>query len=293
MMNDMLKQIIDSYDTKNLTDKKLVIREVLQEMVLYGLSRAGFFDKFAFTGGTALRLFYGLRRFSEDLDFMAIEPAEIDFNDYLSELKKQVSFLGIDIEVIEEQRSNPKMVAGLIKGNTKELYLSLFSDDEDSERIYRTELTRVKIEISTDYSKKANTKVWMKTMPYPYTVTLFDLPTLFAGKIHAVLCREWKNRVKGRDLYDFLFYATRGGHFNLGFLNDKFRMSGYSDRDLTHEEVIDRLIERFSNIDFESARSDAIRFVRGNQIWNLDQWTPELFIEIAKDLVSEDELIIS
>lgn len=292
-MNDMLKQIIDSYEARNLTDKKLVIREVLQEIVLYGLSKAGFFDKVAFTGGTALRLFYGLRRFSEDLDFMVIEPVKIDLNEYVPELKKQISYLGIGIDVIEEQRSNPKMVAGLIKGNTRELYLSLFSEDEDSEKIYRTELTRVKIEISTDYSERANTKVWMKNVPFPYSVTLFDLPTLFAGKIHAILCREWKNRVKGRDLYDFLFYATRGGHFNLGFLNDKFRLSGYSERDLTHEEVIDRLIERFSTIDFESARLDAIRFIRGNQVWNLDQWSPELFIEIAKDLVTEDELIIS
>ncbi len=288
-MKTMLRQMVSSFEATELVDRKLAIREVLQELILYGLSKAGFFDKAAFVGGTALRIFHGLRRFSEDLDFMVTEPVSIDFNDYIPEMKRQLSVVGIEVEVSEEERSNPDLVAGMVKGNTKELYLYMYSEDDLVRSIYKKELVRVKIEISTQYSDKAKKKIWMKNMPYPYSVTLFDLPTLFAGKIHAVLCRGWEGRIKGRDLYDFLFYANRGSTFNLGFLNDKFRMSGYSERDLTHEEVIERLVERFSTLDYESARKDAVRFIRGKQIWSINQWCPELFIEVAKELVCEDE----
>ena len=288
-MESKLQEMFLRKGAKTPLQIDMAVKEVLQELILSALSTTDFFGKAAFYGGTSLRIFHGLPRFSEDLDFMVAEPVSIDFNDYIPEMKRQLSVLGIDVEVSEEERSNPDLVAGMVKGNTKELYLYMYSEDDLVRSIYKKELIRVKIEISTHYSDKAKKKIWMKNMPYPYSVTLFDLPTLFAGKIHAVLCRGWEGRVKGRDLYDFLFYANRGSTFNLGFLNDKFKMSGYSERDLTHEEVIERLVERFSTLDYESARKDAMRFIRGKQIWSIDQWCPELFIEMAKELISEDE----
>ena len=138
-MKTMLRQMVSSFEATELVDRKLVIREVLQELVLYGLSKSGFFDKVAFVGGTALRIFHGLRRFSEDLDFMVTEPVSIDFNDYVPEMKRQLSVLGVDVEVSEEERSNPDLVAGMVKGNTKELYLFMYSEDDLVKSIYKKE----------------------------------------------------------------------------------------------------------------------------------------------------------
>ncbi len=71
--------MLKTYDINNIYDRKNAMKEIMQEIVLCGLSRAGFFKKAAFYGGTALRIFYGLDRFSEDLDF-SLETADPAFD---------------------------------------------------------------------------------------------------------------------------------------------------------------------------------------------------------------------
>ena len=290
-MNDILRQMAEIHGAGDESNRDQDVRELVQELALYGLSMSGFFRKAAFVGGTALRLFHGLDRFSEDLDFMLTDDRNFNIDDYLPELEKRLYAFGVTFDVSKDERTNPEIEAATLNSDSEELYLTFYSEDDYSETIYRTQLTRIKIEISKFVSEKAEIEVRTKNMPYPHEVVLFDEPTLFAGKIHALLCRGWKTRVKGRDLYDFLFYARSGVAFNLGFLNDKLKHSGHSNVDLTHMEVIELLKNRFEEIDYESAKNDVRRFLKIEDRHNLDKWCPELFTGFAVELVSQDQIV--
>ena len=291
MMNDILRQMAEMHDTNDGSNRDQVVRELVQELVLYGLSMSGLFRRVAFVGDTALRLFHGLERFSEDLDFMVTDPRPFEIDDYLPELKDKLCAFGVTFNVSKDDRANPEIEAATVKGNSKELYLTFLSEDDYSKGIYKTELTRIKIEVSKFFSERAEVEAKTRTMPFPHEVVLCDEPTLFAGKMHALLCRNWKSRIKGRDLYDFLFYAKRGTPFNLGFLNDKLIHSGHSDEDLTHVEVIELLKRRFEEIDYESAKNDVRRFLQKEERGSLDSWCPDLFIKFADELESQDQIV--
>ena len=286
-MNDMLAEMIKSYDTTNKDTRDQIIREVIQELIIYGLSQAGMFRKAAFVGGTSLRLFHGLDRFSEDLDFMLMGPVEFDINDYLPILEDRLSAFGISFQATEKKREGSKIAAGEVKAHTKELYLSFFEEDEYSKNIYKTQMTKIKIEVDTDPADKAVFERLLVLRPYIHEVTICDKGTLFAGKMHALLYRKWGNRVKGRDLYDFIFYASEGIPFNIDFLNEKIKKSGFSDKDLVFEEIIEMLKGRFSELNYDSARRDVLPYVSDEMKNEVKKWSPELFIQIADTLKCE------
>ena len=283
-MNDIFDELIESYDTSDKDKRDQIIREVIQELIIYGLSQAGFFKKAAFVGGTSLRLFHGLDRFSEDLDFMLMGPVAFDINDYFPILEERLSAFGVKFNAKEKKREGSKIAAGEVSALSKELYLSFFSEDDFSKGIYKTQLTKIKMEIDTDPAERATYERIMKVKPFIHEVTICDKETLFAGKMHAILFRNWGKRVKGRDLYDFLFYASEGTPFNIDFLNEKIKKSGYSDRDLTFEEISDMLRKRFSEIDYNSARRDVMPYVDTVTKEEVKKWCPELFIQMARSL---------
>ena len=283
-MNDIFDELIESYDTSDKDKRDQIIREVIQELIIYGLSQAGFFKKAAFVGGTSLRLFHGPDRFSEDLDFMLMGPVAFDINDYFPILEERLSAFGVKFNAKEKKREGSKIAAGEVSALSKELYLSFFSEDDFSKGIYKTQLTKIKMEIDTDPAERATYERIMKVKPFIHEVTICDKETLFAGKMHAILFRNWGKRVKGRDLYDFLFYASEGTPFNIDFLNEKIKKSGYSDRDLTFEEISNMLRKRFSEIDYNSARRDVMPYVDTVTKEEVKKWCPELFIQMAGSL---------
>ena len=292
-MNDMLQQLLDDYSGVPQPKREQAIREVVQELVIYGLSSAGFFNKAAFIGGTALRIFHGLKRYSEDLDFMLMQPGDFDFNDYLPLVRQRLSVFGLKLEVKEKERKNSDIIAGLAVANTKELYLIIYSEDQYSESIYRTQTTKVKIEIGKHISDRVRYKGVVKTKPFIHAVTLCDMPTLFAGKIHAILFRKHRGKIKGRDLFDFVFYVRRNIPFNLDFLNDKMKLSNESGNEMTFDDVVIMLEERFKSIDYESAKKDVLPFLNEDEIRDLDCWSPDYFIKMTEDISYQGELIIS
>ena len=123
-------------------------------------------------------------------------------------------------------------------------------------------------------------------LPSPYQVRLYDLQSLFAGKIHACLCRNWKSRVKGRDFYDYIFFLSIGARVNLGNLKAKLVQSKFinEDYDLTIDNLKALLSERFENLDIEQAKQDVLPFIKDKT--KLDLWSKEFFIEITKKLQS-------
>ena len=292
-MNDMLEQLLEDYSDKPQSEREQAIREVVQELVLYGLSSAGFFDKAAFIGGTSLRIFHNLKRYSEDLDFVLMQPCDFDFNDYLPLVRQRLSIFGLSLEVKKKERKNSDIIAGLAVANTKELYLMIYSEDEHSKSIYRTQTTKIKIEIGRHTSDRAEYTSVVKTKPFIHVVTLCDMPTLFAGKIHAILFRKHWNNVKGRDLFDFAFYVRRNIPFNLDFLNDKLKTSGVCEEDKSLEEIVDMLRDRFRTMDYKSAVRDVLPFVTKESYEDLDRWNADYFIGMMENISCQGTIKIS
>ena len=215
--------MLRKYSAETIGEKKNSLKEVIQEIVLCGLSRAGFFKSAVFYGGTALRIFYGLDRFSEDLDFSLIKPDPMfDLEQFIPTLEKEVRAFGLNFSIEQKQKTiDSNIKSAFLKGNTKEHLLMFYTNSGLVGNISSNELIKIKFEIDLNPPAYATFERKYRLLPYPYEVGLYDLPSLFAGKIHAVLCRGWKSRVKGRDLYDYIFYLSRGASVNVKHLRER------------------------------------------------------------------------
>jgi predicted nucleotidyltransferase component of viral defense system len=285
-MDQIIEQMLKQHNTQTAFDKKNGIKEVVQEIVLCGLSRAGLFKTAAFYGGTALRIFYGLDRFSEDLDFSLKAPdPSFDFYEYLPMLEKEINSYGLNFNIEAKAKSvDSDIKSAFLKGNTKEHLLMFYADEQLARSIGSSELIKVKFEMDTNPPDYATFETKYRLLPIPYEISLYTMPSLFAGKIHAVICRAWKNRVKGRDLYDYVFYLSRGTPVNLAHLSARLTQSGYFSeaRQITIEDVKEILRQRFVNIDYAQAKKDVVPFIKNPGA--LDIWNPDFFLQITESL---------
>lgn len=286
-MQTILTQMLEQYQTKTLTEKKNAIKEVVQEIALCGLSRADFFKHVAFYGGTALRIFYGLDRFSEDLDFSLISPnPDFDLKPYFKGLETELASVGLKFSIEEKIKSvDSDIKSAFLKGNTKEHIVSIYGLQDIN--INPSEIIKIKFEIDTNPPAFASFENKYRLLPSPYQVKLYDMPSLFAGKVHAVICRTWKNRVKGRDLYDYIFYLSHRSKINLPHLKARLVDSGVlkDDDTFTIETLRTMLNERFEAIDYERAKEDVLPFITDAN--KLDLWSQEFFIDISKNLADK------
>ena len=287
-MDTIIEQMIAQYDAKNLYEKKNAMKEVIQEIVLCGLSRAGFFRQAAFYGGTALRIFYGLDRFSEDLDFSLIETDEnYDIKSFLPQLEKEICAYGMKMTLAEKEKStDSKIQSAFLKGNTRE-HLLLFRGDQQAGQIAKNEVIKVKFEIDINPPGYATFERKYRMQPIPYEVNLYDMSSLFAGKLHAVIGRSWKNRVKGRDLYDYVFYLSRRAKVNIPHLKARLIQSGHmgNEQEFTIDTIKDLLCRRFETIDYQQAKEDVVPFIHNTEV--LEIWSADFFKEITNGLTAE------
>ena len=285
-MNSVIETMLGKYSPKNNEERENAVKEIIQEIALAGLSRGGFFEKAAFYGGTCLRIFYGLNRFSEDLDFALLQKnSEFKLSGYFPFLEKEFASYGIEIHAEEKKKtSDSEVQSAFLKGNTLALMMSFFPRSEDAKKIISNQKIKIKFEVDTDNPGGGRVETKFRFLPAPYEVKVFDEPTLFAGKIHAIICREYKNHVKGRDYYDYLFYIGKGSSFNLGYLENKLKNTGAipQSENLTIERVKELLQMRFETVDYESAKEDVSNFVSDKSGLNL--WKKELFFGTLGDL---------
>ena len=285
-MNGVLSEMLTRYQAEGLADKKNAVKEIMQEVVLCGLSRAGFFQKAAFYGGTALRIFYGLDRFSEDLDFTLTVPnPDFDLSEYFPTLRKEVAAYGLNVEIVEKEKTAESAIrSAFLKGNTKEHLLLFYDTDPAAGRIPDNEKIRIKFEVDTNPPAGAGFEHKYRLLPAPYEVTLYDMPSLFAGKVHAVICRAWKNRVKGRDLYDYVFYLSRGVALNTEHLKNRLVQSDSwkAEKPFAIEDAKKLLLDRFDRIDFEQAKEDVRPFIRDAA--SIDIWCKDFFKQITEGI---------
>ncbi|MDY4524141.1 MAG: nucleotidyl transferase AbiEii/AbiGii toxin family protein [Treponema sp.] len=282
-MTTPVQQMIEKYGCKNTAEYKNALKEVIQEVALCGLSRGGFFTKAAFYGGTALRIFYGLDRFSEDMDFSLIKKDEnFSINSYFSYLSEELLSNGFELTVERKEKSlHSDVQSAFIKGGTLVHLLKIVPSDSRILGISDTELIKIKFEIDTNPPDCASYETKYALLPSPYAVQMYDEPSLFAGKIHAVLCRAWQNRVKGRDFYDYLWYLARGTKVNLKHLQKRLEQTGKwnETETLSLKKLKEMLCIRFSEINFENAKQDVLPFIKNPS--KLDLWNKDFFSSVT------------
>ena len=285
-MNSALESMIAKYNPKNNLERENAIKEIIQEIALAGLSRGGFFEKAAFYGGTCLRIFYGLDRFSEDLDFALVKKEEgFKFDDYFPRLKREFLSYGIDLNIELKKKSNASLVqSAFLKGNSLMLMMTFFPKNEDAKYILSNQKIKIKFEIDMDNPEGGITEYKYRMFPSPYEIQVFDEETLFAGKIHAILCREYKNHVKGRDYYDYLFYIGKGVPFNMKYLENKLKNTGKiaMDEILSLDRVKEFLRDRFEKVNYSQAIEDVSNFIVQKESLNL--WKKEFFLSTLDSL---------
>lgn len=291
MRNKMtiIQQMIDKYQPKSLEDKKNALKEVLQEIILAGLSKTDFFNHAAFYGGTALRIFYGLNRFSEDLDFslIATNPS-FNVDKYLKPVKDIFASLGLDFEVTKKEKTHDSNIdSAFVKGNTKDTMLIIYPESDALDQVVNNEKITIKFEFDVHPPEYAKTEIKYRLLPFPYQIRIYDQPSLFAGKIHAVIARSWKHRVKGRDLYDFLFYLSMNTKVNLKHLEARLKQTHTINENskLDKNQLINLLNQRFDLIDFDAAKLDIKPFIK--DIYSLDLWSGSFFKSMTQDIKIE------
>ena len=285
-MNNIIEQMLSKYEIKNTNDEINALKEIIQEIVLSGLSRGKFFDEVAFYGGTALRIFYKLDRFSEDLDFALISPNK-DFilSKYFIYIEKELKAYGLNLEIITKQKNiDSNIASAFVKGNTLEHILKFFPNEEKHKYDHILKNIKIKFEVDINPPSGATYEIKYKLLPSPHQIKLYDKESLFAGKIHAILCRNWKVRTKGRDLYDYIFFLANNTSINLELIKNKLIESKYINPNSKFDINIlkELLIKKFSEIDYTEAKEDVMPFIKNVDSLNL--WNSEFFIIITEKL---------
>ena len=282
----IIDQMLEQYNLITLENKKNALKEIMQEIVLAGLSKTDFFKNAAFYGGSALRIFHNLDRFSEDLDFTLItKDDDFTLDKYLPMISHTVQSLGLSFDIkTKEKNIDSNIKSAFLKGNTKKRFLIFYPDSDQDAFIHNNEIIKIKFEIDIDPPLYATTELEYRLLPFPYEVRIYDKQSLFAGKIHAVIARSWKNRVKGRDFYDYVYYLSTNTPVNLKHLEARLKQTKTISEDtiLTKEKLIELLNERFGSIDFEGAKSDVLPFIR--DVKSLSFWSPKFFESITKKI---------
>jgi len=282
-MNEAVARMLARYECRRLEDYTRALREILQEMALLGLWRSRFFEKAAFYGGTALRIFHGLDRFSEDLDFSLLEPDPgFVISRYTRSLEREIRAFGFDVTVTEKakQAAGPVQSA-FVKADTMRQLLTVQVGPELVRELPRGQAIRIRIEVDTDPPPGFSTEAKYLLHPIPFTVRTYVLPDLFAGKMHALLCRQWKTRVKGRDWYDFVWYAANHPELDLPHLEQRMRQSGHWKEPAPMAKTdLDRLlVAAIERLDVDRARKEVEPFILNPE--TLAVWSRDFFLDVA------------
>lgn len=283
-MHEAVRQMLEKYNCERGEDYAQALREILQEIALFGLWRSKFFDKAAFYGGTALRILYGLDRFSEDLDFSLLQPStDFRLERYSIGLEKELAAFGFTVRVELKNKAVPSAVqSAFLKADTANELLIIEPGEEIIRQLPAGKIIRIKIEIDTNPPLGFATENKYLLLPVPFSVRSYTLPDLFAGKMHALLYRRWKNRVKGRDWYDLVWYCAHHPTLHLAHLEQRMRQSG----DWTNPEPLDQKIFRqilttkIATLNVDQARQEVAPFVTDPRM--LDVWSRDFFMAVAE-----------
>lgn len=269
---NVFDEMLSAYECKTVEDKLNAIREVMQQVALSGLARGGFFDKAAFYGGTCLRIFQGLNRFSEDMDFSLLESTpDFDFRPYFDSIEEEFAAVGQKVSITLKKKTKITPIqSAFLKSDTALFNLSL----------ERGRVINIKLEVDTTPPLDFATEDKLLLLPRSFYVRCFTLPCLFAGKMHALLFRSWKNRVKGRDWYDFEWYVRKGIVLDFRhFCRRAYQFASVPEGALTPQTFQKLLSEKIRQTSFSSAVEDVYPFLREQD--SLRLWSAGYFEQVA------------
>ncbi len=269
MKNYIYDNMLSAYDLSTEQQKRNAIFEVNQQVILAGLYNGGFFDVAAFYGGTCLRIFHGLQRFSEDMDFSLLVPDEkFDFTKYFQPIINEFAVVGREVEIKKKNKKNfGKVESAFLKDNT-DVYDISFQTDKS---------IKIKIEVDTQPPLGFSTEQKLLLLPHSFMTRCFTLPDLFAGKMHALVYRTWKNRVKGRDWYDFEWYVRH--NIPIDFTHLAERVLQFNNEVIEQDMFIIKLKEKLSSANINQVKKDVLPFVRNPK--ELDIWSNDYFLQLA------------
>lgn len=270
----MIKEWLAEYKPVNQEAAEQALREMMQEIALAGLQRSGFFEIAAFYGGTALRILHGLQRYSEDLDFSLMEVIpDFSLEPYLRGIEKEFNALGVTVSIEEKQKTATTQIdSAFLKPNTtwKEL---IIKEILPRENVGMRPAIKIKIEVDTKPPQGFSTEEKLLLKPFSFYVKCFSLPDLFAGKMHALLFRKWKGRVKGRDWFDMEWFIRKGVPLNLAHLLIRAQDSGdWKEKTMSQTQFMDLLQAKIQSVSIKSIREDVVRFIADEkliEIWDL------------------------
>lgn len=282
-----IRQMLNNYpDAMPQIDK---LREILQQTALLGLARHHFFQHAVFYGGTALRILYGLDRYSEDLDFSLLQSnPEFDFAPFLYGMNQELMAMGFELDVdLRKKNVDTGIRSAFLKGNTLSMLLSIQRTNR-VRGVHPEQKIQIKLEIDTDppLAHKLPESKLVKN-PVPFYVSTYEISDLFAGKMHAALCRNWNKRIKGRDWYDVIWYIQRSTPLNLTHLQERMRQTGHLQPKemFGKEELLEKLKKKIDEIDWEAAKSDVAVFISDKQ--RLAIWSTSFFHDLMEHLRTE------
>ena len=283
-MNEIIQQRLEASRTSNALEEEQTLREIIQEVALYALWRADFFAVAAFQGGTCLRILHRLPRFSEDLDFILLKPApDFLWPPYLEKLLEVFAEWGIEAEAVPRGRMDKAIRTAVIKDNSVVNQLNL--------AFYRGQTGRklqVKLEIDVNPPAGSGWAYTYLDFPTDFEVCHQDLPSNFALKIHALLCREF---VKGRDWYDFNWYVKQGTSPNLSLLSNALDQAGpWAGQRLSMDLRLLKaaLAKKIERIDWAKATADVAPFLRATEQESLKLWSVRFFADRVSRLAGSE-----
>ena len=268
-MNDIYQSMLSEYDLSTDQAIRNATFEVNQQVILAGLYQGGFFDKAAFYGGTCLRIFHGLQRFSEDMDFSLLETNDnFDFIQYFQPIIDEFAAIGRHVEIKKKDKRNfGKVESAFLKGNT-DVYDVSFQTEKS---------IKIKIEVDTNPPLQFSTEQKLLLEPRSFMTRCFTLPNLFAGKMHALVYRAWKNRVKGRDWYDFEWYVRHKVPLDFNHLQE--RIKEFNGCEKSKEQFLDDLRNRLASADINQVKADVLPFIKNPR--ELEIWSNDYFLQLA------------
>ena len=268
-MNELYEKMLSAYDQSTETARRNAIYEVSQQIVLAGLADGGFFDKAAFYGGTCLRIFHGLNRFSEDMDFTLLkEDSSFNFEQYFQPVIDQFALVGRKVEIKKKDKKSFGKVESPFLKDTTDVYDISFQTERS---------IKVKIEVDTVPPLKFATEQKILLQPKSFLTRCVTLPDLYAGKMHALVFRAWKSRIKGRDWYDFEWYVRNGIPLDWNHLHE--RILQFNGQEMTLNGFKFALRDRLGSADISRVKEDVLPFL--NNPGELDIWSNDYFLQLA------------
>ncbi|PIU58499.1 MAG: hypothetical protein COS89_00075 [Deltaproteobacteria bacterium CG07_land_8_20_14_0_80_38_7] len=283
MNTEIIQEKFDSYRTASVQEEENALAEITHEIALAGLSRSGFFKDAIFQGGTCLRILYNLERFSEDLDFI-LKKSDANFNwqNHLKKVEEEFNAYGIELTVEDRSKANETVKKAFLKNASIGKILLLKHPKQDG----ISKLIKIKFEVDINPPNGSGFETKYLNFPYPFPITTQDMPSLLAGKSHALLCREY---TKGRDWYDFAWYAGRKTGLNYNFLSNALNQIGpWKGKNpiVDKEWYLNEIKQKIEVIDWDIAKQDVSRFLKQKDLPTIEFWNQNYFLDCLDKMVS-------